>query len=189
VVDQPDNPDATESTADALATAAAPRRPYKLTPETLERYLDLLREGRRRGQAAREVGVHRSTIADHRKLDEAFAAEERLAEMDAVEQVEESLFQAALAGNVTAIQVFLYNRAPERWADKRNIVHTGAGGGPVEIADARPRYHEMTDAELAAEEARQTEALRREGEAAVAEANRIVRARPRTDGADQERPR
>src|SRR5687768_14396747 len=124
-----------ESDESATVESPKPRTFRKLSADTIEAYLDLLREGKRRGQAAREVGVHRSTIADYRRLSDEFATEERDAERDAIEQVEESLFQTALAGNVTAIQVFLYNRAPERWADRRNVLHTGAGGGPIEIAD------------------------------------------------------
>ncbi len=164
---------------DALASAAGPRRRIKFTAALQDAYLDALREGKRRGQAARDVGIHRSTIVDYRKLDATFAAEEVLAERDAIEQVEESLFQAALAGNVTAIQVFLYNRAPERWADRRNVAVTGAGGGPVEYVDTSPRYHEMTDDELSRREAEAADTLRREGRAAIAEAESIVRG-PRT---------
>lgn len=182
MADASDRSATVESAADPdeLALAARPRQRVKFTDETQEAYLDLLREGKRRGQAAREVGIHRSTIADYRKLDAAFAAEERLAEMDAIEAVEESLYQTALAGNVTAQQVFLYNRAPDRWADRRNVQMTGAGGGPIEYADTSPRYHEMTDDELRRREQEAADTLRREGQAAVAEAESIVRRRSRS---------
>ena len=46
--------------------------------------------------------------------------------------VEDALFDAAESGNVTAIQVYLYNRVPERWSDKRNVQMTGPNGGPIQ---------------------------------------------------------
>ena len=33
--------------------------------------------------------------------------------------------------HVTAIQVYLYNRNPERWADRRSVRLAGEGGGPT----------------------------------------------------------
>jgi len=49
-----------------------------------------------------------------------FAAEVAQAETDANELVEQAMFSSALKGNVTAQQVWLYNRDPDRWSDKRN---------------------------------------------------------------------
>ena len=84
-----------------------------------ERFLELLRNGGRRGASAKAVGVHRATVVDHMKADEGFAEAVSEAEMEANELVENALFSAALKGNVTAIQVWLYNRWGERWADRR----------------------------------------------------------------------
>lgn len=82
-------------------------------------YVRLLRAGWLRGAAAREVGVDRTTIWRWRKADPEFDRACQEAEAAAVEAVEDALYRAALDGNVTAIQVILYNRAPERWADRR----------------------------------------------------------------------
>lgn len=55
------------------------------------------------------------------KANKKFAAEVAQAETDANELVEQALFNTALKGNVTAQQVWLYNRDPARWQDRRNI--------------------------------------------------------------------
>lgn len=90
---------------------------------TLKRaaYLDLLRQGNRRGAAAEAVGVHRDTIRNTMIADPEFAAAVDAAEMDANEVVEDALFLQAKKGNTTAIQVWLYNRNPSRWKDQRNL--------------------------------------------------------------------
>jgi len=33
------------------------------------------------------------------------------------------------------MQVYLYNRDPKRWSDKRNIRLAGEGGGPIEVKE------------------------------------------------------
>lgn len=42
------------------------------------------------------------------------------------QHVVDALYKKALAGNVVAMQVWLYNRAPEFWADKRAVAVTGS---------------------------------------------------------------
>ena len=98
-----------------------------------EKYLEHLRNGHTRGYAATLVGLHRKTIWEHMKKDKGFAEAVSEAEMDAIGKVENSLFEAATSGNVTAMQVYLYNRDPKRWSDKRNIRLAGEGGGPIEV--------------------------------------------------------
>jgi hypothetical protein len=97
-------------------------------------YLDLLRNGGRRQTSARSIGIDPSTIVDHMNKYPDFAFEVSKAEMEANEQVEDAMFQAATSGNVTAMQIWLYNRMPTSWADKRNIKVQGAEGGPVQIS-------------------------------------------------------
>jgi len=111
------------------------RRP-KFGKRRKQAYLDALRQGARRGAAAASVGVTRETVRLHRKKDPDFADAEEEAELEAHELVEDALFQAAISGNVTACQVWLYNRRPDRWQDRRNIQHTGRDGGPIEVVDA-----------------------------------------------------
>ena len=44
------------------------------------------------------------------------------------------VYTAAVSGNVTACQVWLYNRLPDAWADRRNIKAeiSGKDGGPIQ---------------------------------------------------------
>ena len=73
------------------------------------------------------------TVQAHMRDDSKFEEEVHLAEMLANEEVEDALRQAALSGNVTAIQVWLYNRYPEMWKDQRNRVsiETKSGGDTI----------------------------------------------------------
>jgi len=99
------------------------------------KYMELLRQGHTRGLAASLVGIHRATVSIHMKKDRAFAEAVSEAESDAIGKVENALFEAAISGNVTAIQVYLYNRNPERWADRRSVRLAGEGGGPIEVKE------------------------------------------------------
>ena len=99
-----------------------------------DEYLGLLREGIRRGQAAQQVGVNPCTVQRHMQRYPSFAEEVSQAEMLANEEVENALYTAAVSGNVTACQVWLYNRLPDAWADRRNIKAeiSGVDGGPIQ---------------------------------------------------------
>jgi hypothetical protein len=85
-----------------------------------EIFLDLLRKGVRRTQACKKAGISRPTFNKCMNNNKKFAAEVAQAESDANELVEQAMFSSALKGNVTAQQVWLYNRDPDRWSDKRN---------------------------------------------------------------------
>lgn len=96
------------------------RRP-KFDRARKDELLALLRKGIRRTRACDKVGINRKTFNNHINKDPKFNKEVLDAEMDANELVESALFKAALGGNVTACQVWLYNRMPDRWKDKRNV--------------------------------------------------------------------
>ncbi len=98
-----------------------------------EAYLENIRQGQLKGKAAKNVGVDRTTVFKHARKDPEFAKAIEEAEMSLVEVVEDALYKTAVGGNVTAQQVILYNRAPDRWKDKRNLAVTGKDGGPLEI--------------------------------------------------------
>lgn len=104
-----------------------------------EAYLAALRTGARRGAAAESVGISRQSVNNYRKAHPEFVREESEAEGEANELVEDALFEAAVSGNTTAIQVWLYNRAPERWQDRRGAREAGA----LEVGDIA----ELTDSE------------------------------------------
>ena len=96
------------------------RDAYKFTPEKQEQYLKLLSKGGRRHASAYKIGVTPALICAVRKRDPEFAKDMALAERIANEHVESAMYQSALEGNVTAQQVWLYNRMPQKWKDARN---------------------------------------------------------------------
>ena len=109
------------------------RKPYKFDALKKKNYLEHISNGHTRAYAATLVGVHRSTVVDHMKADKEFAGAVSDAEGDALGKVVNALHEAAVSGNVTAIQVFLYNRDPVNWKDKRNIQLGGLDDGPVKV--------------------------------------------------------
>ena len=80
------------------------------------------------------MGVDRATVQRHMQRYPTFAQEVSQAEMLANEEVENALYTAAVSGNVTACQVWLYTRLPDAWADRRNIKAeiSGKDGGPIQ---------------------------------------------------------
>ena len=96
-----------------------PNKTYKFGKHKKEEFINLLKEGARRSAACEAIGISRETFRHHYKDHPDFAHQVEQSEMEANELIEDALFQAAMAGNVTAIQVWLYNRNPDRWADKR----------------------------------------------------------------------
>lgn len=96
-------------------------------------YLEALRRGLRRGLAAKQAGIHRETARLAYNGDPEFAAAVELAELDSCEPIEDAMYQAALAGSVVAIQVWLYNRSPTRWRDQRRVEHSGPEGRPIPV--------------------------------------------------------
>jgi len=106
----------------------------KFGPQKREKYLDALSKGARRGTAAKSVGVSAELVRQYRLQYPQFELLVLEAEEVANELVEDALFRAAIDGNVIACQVWLYNRMPNRWRDKRNIQHTGTGDGPIQIS-------------------------------------------------------
>jgi len=96
-------------------------RAWKFTWARRREFLDNLREGKRRGIAARAVGVCGLTVEKRMKKDVKFREAVFRAEKEANEGVEDALYQSAMRGNVVAQQVWLYNRCPELWADRRQV--------------------------------------------------------------------
>ena len=120
--------------ASNAAPIKGPERGKKFDRAKKDEYLGLLREGIRRGQAAQKVGVNPCTVQRHMQRYPSFTEEVSQAEMLANEEVENALYTAAVSGNVTACQVWLYNRLPDTWADRRNIKAeiSGKDGGPIQ---------------------------------------------------------
>jgi len=104
-----------------------------------------LSKGARRGAAAKAVGVSRQTILNHIKEDEKFHKAVDEAEMDANEVVEDALYKAACSGNIVAIQVWLYNRDPLHWTDKRNIQVNASGKIIHKVEVVSEKAKELTE--------------------------------------------
>ncbi len=96
------------------------RDPYKFTPEKQAEYLQLLVRGGRRHASAYKIGITPALIVAVRKRDPEFRKAMDLAERVANEHIESAMYRSAIKGNVTAQQVWLYNRMPEKWKDARN---------------------------------------------------------------------
>ncbi|MBT9145814.1 MAG: hypothetical protein DDT42_01691 [candidate division WS2 bacterium] len=107
------------------------KKPYKFNKVKKKKLLELLKSGLRRGAAAKQVGVTPQIVNYHRRNDEEFSRLVDEAEMEANEPVEDALYQAALSGNIIAIQVWLYNRDPDRWSDRRSVRLGGEEGQPI----------------------------------------------------------
>ena len=118
------------------------RGPIKFNAEVRARYLDELRNGLRPSLAIRNVGISSPTLYDYRHKHPEFLEEERAAEAEAIDRIENSLYTAALSGNVKAMETFLFNRAPERWTDRRApaiVNHVEAQQEVTNIVDVKRR--------------------------------------------------
>lgn len=91
------------------------------TPDRQRTYFDGLARGLTRSDAATLAGTTRQTLKNYRDKDPSFAEAETEAETQACELVEEALFEAAKQGNVEAIKLWLFNRAPERWKPAQKL--------------------------------------------------------------------
>lgn len=121
----------------AARGATGARKPYKFDTERRAAYLAELEAGATRSAAASNVGVSRQTVYDLMNRDATFTARVRDAEKVADDHVEHALFMAATEDrNVTAIQVWLYNRRPERWRDQRSRDLLGQPDEPETMTDA-----------------------------------------------------
>lgn len=88
-------------------------------------YLELRSNGVGKMMAAKGVGVDYSTVAQYRAANPEWDEFDRKAAGEANEQVSNAMFQTALKGNVTAQQVWLYNRDPDNWKDRRTPKDSG----------------------------------------------------------------
>ena len=93
-------------------------------------------------QAAEKVGVCRTTIYAHMKRDEAFAKEIDAARDRSDENVVNALYEAAIAGNTTAMIFWLKNRQPNQWRDRHDfkVEHNTDGIHRAEFAEGSTVY-------------------------------------------------
>lgn len=100
------------------------------------RVVRLVSQGKPLSAAAEQVGFSLATVRRHIAMDPDFA--NALDEANDVldDRAEGVLYDRAMDGNMTALQMWLYNRRPERWRDMKTVRQeiTGAGGGPIAVA-------------------------------------------------------
>ncbi len=101
-----------------IPTVPPSRRFIKFNASAREEFLRKLRSGMTKTEASESIGVDRTTTYQYRIAHPEFEELVRDAERSAIEQVEDALYKQAKAGNIRAIEVVLYNRAADRWADK-----------------------------------------------------------------------
>ena len=122
--------------------------PVAPTPEKQVEFLALLREGRTVEGAARNVGIHRSTLYRLRDRNEEFRRSWDEAWEAGIEALEDELRRRGFEGvekpvfhsgvvvgsvrefDTTAAIFILKARKPEVYRDNARIEHTGPGGGP-----------------------------------------------------------
>jgi len=103
-------------------------------------FLEKVAGGMRFTSASKAAGVDRSTVYNWLQKDPEFAEAYKQAEVAQIELVEDALIQQCLKGNATCLIFFLTNRAPDRYADRRNptvIQHTMSRDEAVSLLKAR----------------------------------------------------
>lgn len=100
------------------------------TPDKQLAFVELVRQGFRRGDAAARVGVTASTVRrairaglgeDGKAMDDTFAERVSDAEEQVVGAVESQLYQAASRGEPWAVTMFLKAKAKDEYADKPTV--------------------------------------------------------------------
>jgi hypothetical protein len=103
VLKQPDSSDSRKTQYNAFAD------------ERKRLFLEMLHETGCIVSAAKGVNVHRSTVYEHMKRDYSFSqAVDETLEISCAPIISK-LREMALAGNITAIAMYLYNRSPRQW--------------------------------------------------------------------------
>jgi len=106
---------------------AGPQLRYKLEyPEQAARLCQL---GATDMELAEFFDVSKQTIYNWKERFPEFRDAIRLAKFEADMKVTESLYNKALAGDVTACIYWTKNRRPDLWRDRKEVEHSGRAGG------------------------------------------------------------
>jgi hypothetical protein len=79
-----------------------------------EEFLEMLRDGMRRGAAAAALKLERRFVLDFIAENEVFEAEVLDAEGEATEHIEEAIYHAAISGSVAAAKLWMDLRKPRQ---------------------------------------------------------------------------
>lgn len=108
-----------------------PGRPTKFNETLTQKILDYAEQGLTDEQIAETLGINPCSIYLWKNKHPEFSKALKDAKDAADGLVETSLFQNAMAGNVTAQIFWLKNRRPTEWRDKQEISHTDPDGNPL----------------------------------------------------------
>ena len=101
--------------------------------EGWDKFVDHVRKGLRISEAAKRAGYSYTSVQARMREDPAFKEKVKLAEAEAAEPVEDSLFNAAINGNVPAAIKWLEKRSADRWPgdkvsiEQKNVYEIDAG--------------------------------------------------------------
>lgn len=109
----------------------------------IEPYLDLVRsmriDGHKEEEIAERLGVSTSTFYKHKSEQKEFSDALKYSKETLVARLEQTLFQKALEGNMTAVIFSLKNLRPDKWGEK---VDVNANVTAKEFQDAMSRFVE-----------------------------------------------
>lgn len=130
-------------------------RPTEFKPQYIEQVTEFAAAGLTDAEIAEELGVNASTIWRWKGRFPEFCNALKCAKDVADERVIRSLYQKALAGDVTACIFWLKNRRKEEWRDRHEHEHSGELGikvialhAAVEAAKERPALKPAFDDKL-----------------------------------------
>lgn len=121
------------------------------------RFLLYIEGGMRISEAGKKCGFTHATVRSKIQHDPVFKKQIEEAEMKAAEPVEDSLFAAAINGNVPAAIKWLEKRAPERWPgdkvqiEQKNIYELDASDRVQNIVALMARLQERAQLSAAPE--------------------------------------
>lgn len=101
------------------------------TAEKRAAFIEALREKGSVYHAAKTVRVGRTTVYQWRKNLPGFAQEWDNAIEDAADELEASLYQQGIKGNVTAALGWLNANRPEKYQRTQRLEHSGPDGAPI----------------------------------------------------------
>lgn len=137
-------------------------RPTKMTPEAQDAIVRALMNGNFRSTACKYAGVSYRAFKDWLAMGKRFPKGKfgrfRRAVLDAESKAEiraVTLLMKAAENDPKHAAWWLAHRHNARWADKTRVraEHTGKGGGPIQVTDARDKLAEKLAALLIAREA------------------------------------
>jgi hypothetical protein len=99
-------------------------RKKRFTPKMQAMFLELLNDCKTVDAACALCGIDTSTYRKERLANPIFAALADKAKDSRVEDIEDSLYLKGMSGDTRAMEVLLYNRAPERWKSITRIQAT-----------------------------------------------------------------